>query len=750
MEAEVRLVVCTSPCLKFRRVFGAFLVTHERTRAAASLLIISSPFVYLRFGNFICRWANFNTLVIIAFFFARFHAAIEASIPFRRNDRYIMKPLVSFISGLAATTIIPLITAAEPIKQRQELDIQFSCDSTTAQLCPGCDGGNYTDAAGQDWAVSCDWAVDAEDEALVGGKTTTESCLNACEDSPTDDCFAVNFAANGSCMIATGEQKGIAFSPGFTNLFRVASITVAGGPTSTSRLQVTVTTTPAGSTRPLPAPFTSLASAPSPSSTGMSGQCDLSAEPEDICPKCHGEVAVDINGAAYRVFCDTSLDSDGSYSVQEWLSPFECLEECDKLDFCTGATYSGDRNCELAKANPAARYDANNTALLPVLTPEPTPSPTSSMRLSRAQAWNSSLTTPPPGPTATILPIDSGCDASAMTCPQCDGAPATDGLGGNYTALCGLEPSCLTTDRQDPTSQQSCLQLCADDATCLGAMWFPDSQNCNLCLRGMSTSRVAGDLQFVLFAVDQDGEDDFNSPTIPTSNSTALNSTTTRGVATLPPPMTRSITDFPRPFSTVLSASIGPVGPVSVASLPNITSTTASVSLGGPVFFNASSTAIPATVDPAISATPVTCPGSDNHVFVDPDSDNYFAVGCGSRFDAAHSRFVSASNFEACAASCTGACDGVQWGYVTRCGLYTDISVVGPAAGWTVAASITPPAATPVPATLTSVDVSAIVSSTAAPSFAASATTRLNITIAAQVPTSSADRAAPLPYSAGA
>jgi hypothetical protein len=465
-------------------------------------------------------------------------------------------------------------------------------------------------------------------------------------------------------------------------------------------------------------------------STGMTGQCDLSDE--DLCPSCNGQVAVDDNGKAYRVFCDTSIDADGSYSPQQFLSPDGCMQACDSFDFCTGATYYGERGCELAKANPSPRYDEGNTAFLPV-EPASTHSPIPP-NSSTTNGWNSSLTAPAPGPTVSITPVESVCNASAVTCPQCDGAPVGDSLNASYTVLCGVEPSCLTLDRQEPSTQDQCLVLCDDDATCLAALWFPDSGNCNLCLRGMQNHRVAGDLQFIVFAAAVD-EDDGNG----ISNSTTPSAS--RSNPTLSSRM--PITDLPTPFPPVETAiGPGPVGPVIPATFP---SAVPASTLSTAPSYN-STLVLHATSPPVTTFPPVSCPASDDSVYIDPSANNMFAVGCNARFDAANSRYVSASNFEACAASCTGLCDGVQYGYTTRCGLYTDISVVGPANSWTVAARITYPGAS-VSSTATSANVAAIVSSTSGPSvsMASVTSTHSNTTVSLSSPKTT--RAAPAAYS---
>lgn len=603
-----------------------------------------------------------------------------------------MKSFATVTAGLVATTLPGLAFAnsiPDIFKTRQAPPP--SCNEGSV-LCPGCDGRNLTDGQGEKWAISCGYEIEAEDESKVGGVVSTSICLDACDDD--NDCFGVTFAPNGSCVIAGGKLKGLSYSPGYTNFARLAALTS----TSTSHAGVTATTG-SGVTR-----ITSSTSA-TPTYSGTSSQCSL--DDEDLCPRCSGSVVTDSSGNSYRVLCDTSLESNGSYSPQDWLSPEECLHECDQHDFCTGVTYFSERSCELAKADPETTYDESFTAFLPLKTP--TTSPTVRLPTSRSQAWNSSLTAPIAGPPASILPINSGCNASAVTCNECDGFQITDKLNGSYTTICGREPMCVTTDQRGQGTQEECLQKCDQDVTCLGAMWSPDSLFCNLCLRGMELSRVAGALPYVLFAADIDGDEESTT----TSAKPTLTITLPTTVSAV---QARSITDLPAPFPTE------PVLSNIASTLANRTSTrTSTIISTSDTPFSSFSPAPTSSAAP--STTPVVCPDSDNHVYLGSSPRDTFAIGCGARFEAAHSSFFSAPNFEACASMCTASCDGVQFGYTSRCGIYTDITFIGPAQSWTVAARITIPGSTGLPATVTSADVSAIVSATSRPSSVPSSTT---------------------------
>lgn len=601
-----------------------------------------------------------------------------------------MKPLTSIAAALTATALPSWVSANSIVKARQGNSCSLS-DAVT--LCPSCNGKNTTDDKGQDWSITCGWIIDTESEQQLGGHVSYDTCLDACDDA--DECVGVNFAANGSCVVASGEQQGLKSSAGFTNLVRIATLTSSKSlsrTTSTSHVRITETLTGPQPMRTTSRPAITSKSTPAASSpTGLLGSCSL--DDPDICPRCNGQVAVDPLGKTYRVLCDTSIDSNGSYSPQEWLSPEECLLECDKLDFCTGATYYGERNCEIAKANPSATPDESYTAFFPVLTGYPDAA--TGVSSSKTRAANSTVSTVSAEPSFSILPVDSGCDTSAIACPACDGAPYTDKLNGSYTIFCDLEPTCISTSvHRDPGTQDMCVESCDQGVTCLAAMWYPETRACNLCLQGIEKTVERSGLPYVLLVADNDGDEDEGDATLSIASTVSARTTSHRSrrsssTMTHSKSLTRSITALPRPFPSRTSTTSGTAGPVIVATLPPIE--------------NGTSTKSPAATSTNLSLANVTCPEFDDNIYTDANG-NHFAVGCDSRFDAAHSRFVTASDFAACAASCTGSCDGVQFGLSTRCGLYTDISVVGPATGWTIAASITFPGTTSgLPASITSV-----------------------------------------------
>lgn len=625
----------------------------------------------------------------------------------------------SFIAAaLLVTAVLPAwaqtTTSTTPEEESIFTTQPASADScgATEDLCPACDAQNLTDVVGVQWIVTCDYALQSSDQEAVRGTTNVAVCLDACKDA--EDCFGVNIEADGTCTLNSGMQSGLRRALGVSNLVRV----IEPPPTATAKSQVQITATFGPGAGQPSVGFVTTTGDFAPAPTDGTEECDLTEN--DLCPRCNNREVGNEGGQTYRILCETELYSDnGTYSVQAWLSPEGCLEECDNADFCRGASYYDDRNCELAKGDLGFPLSQSGyTAFLPVPTDpglvsvaganSPSAFPTSTAKPSTG--WNATTATSANGPAYSMQPIDPGCDVDALSCPACDGMQVTDKLNGSYTVLCDYEPICDSKAqwRDGADTQEQCMQGCDQDVTCLAVMYWPKSRGCHLCQQGMDEG-PGKNLPYVVLAADIDGDEDATS----TNSATRTRTSTRRSTLyptmthTLVPPTARSITDFPSPFPTNTTDvnAVGPVGPVLPTPFPSLSIATAS-RVDGPVFSLATTSAtsaihlatssLPATIT---NAGAVSCPSYDNAVYHDSVNNGNFAVGCGSLFDGAHSRYVSASNFEACVASCTRDCDGVQFGYTTRCGLYTDISVVSPAPGWTIAASITFPASSPAAAT---------------------------------------------------
>ncbi|SMY26967.1 unnamed protein product [Zymoseptoria tritici ST99CH_1A5] len=647
-----------------------------------------------------------------------------------------MKSLVHVAAALTAI-VVPTLAATTT----SDADIIFttqaaSQDPDSGSLCPDSNGKNITDNAGVRYAVSCNWIMTASGEEEVGGATSPLICMDACDDNV--ECYGVNMHLEGGCTLISGEQTGLRAAEGSLNLVRLGPAPVkstsskvqitstAAAQSTSSKVQITKTVYVTASPSKAETSTTESSVQPAPSAT-QSFQCDLDST--NLCPQCDDTVAVDQAGIAYTIFCDSRLYSDSKYSIQEWLTPAGCLEYCDELDFCEGASYYDERSCELARGqNVFPIGQAGYTAFLPVYTgapialPDPaSPSafPTSAPRPTRFQLSNTTnvtTTSSSAEPTFSILPIDTGCNMSALTCPECTGAPYTDELNATYTVMCDFAPVCESLSYVDASSsQEDCMQDCDQDATCLAVLFFSTTQSCTLCKQGIEGG-PGEDLDYIVLLADIDGDEDPETPATTPKPATTRPATTrpasagwsgyptnaTRGppsynnTVTLPtatPAFTstrRSITDLPTPFPVPSGIAVGPVGPV----IPPASITANSTS--------ATSTSDAATITSAasVSALPISaasCPGLAEGVFVDPTDYEFYKVLCDSILTAAHSRYTSASDFPACVAACTGDCDAVQFGYTTRCGLYTDVSLFGPGEGWTAAIRLVDATSTDLP-----------------------------------------------------
>lgn len=609
-------------------------------------------------------------------------------------------------AAFAALTTLPVLAEQEVTTATPELTV----------LCPKLDGKSIANRGRAKYSVSCDWAIEAEGKAVkMEGKTTPLICMEACEES--DDCYSVNIEADGACSLISGKEKGMAFSTGVINLFRMPQ---AASTTSSTTSQVEITTTRRATTSDAatptigPIPITATASA----APAAPNNCDLSLNDglNSLCPVCDDTIVRDESGNSYHIFCDSSLFTNGTYSVQEYLSPEGCLKECDDLSWCLGASYYDDRNCEIAKGPviyPAP--EAGYTAFVPVAASEATvaatpPSPTVSIR---SIAANTTTMPFAPDATVSILPIANLCNTSALTCPACDGVILEDALNQTYTALCTFAPVCdRTAIATGLLTQDECMQNCDQDGVCLAVLWYPKINACHLCQQGLDGG-PGSDLDFVLLVADVDGDDDSpddpqsttysNSTSMSISTSSSTSSTTTRPVAPpyLPPSYNTGTLLPPAPYSSSFarstttsrqSTTYSSPSPTTKPSSSYYTAVSPTLNPGGPFANTTRSAAVP-----EISA--VVCPGLGQGVFIEPTNSNLFDVNCGGVVTAAQSRYTSASNFAACAAACTGVCDGIQFGYTSRCGLYQDISTIGPGTGWTVATGLTYPTRTGLPFT---------------------------------------------------
>lgn len=581
--------------------------------------------------------------------------------------------------------------------------------SEMAGLCPKLDGKTVAFSGGAQYSVSCDWFIEAEGKAVeVQGVTSPMICMEACEEA--NDCYSVNIAADGGCSLISGKEKGMKALAGSINLFRLP--TPFSTDSASPPVQITTTRQATASSA-----FTSaiVLTPGMPSQTAAPTTCDLSLT--NICPACHDTIATDASGNDYHIFCDSSLFTNGTYSVQEYLSIEGCLKQCDDLDFCMGASYYDDRNCEIAKGPDVFPIgEAGYTAFLPVATRasatnSPTPSvfqpgiQTSFQTSINSTFTNKTSSSTVPASTVTILPISSGCDTSSPTCPNCEGIAVDDTLNQTYTALCTFAPVCdRTAISSGALTPNDCMLDCDQDATCLAVQWYPASSACHLCQQGLDGGPGPAS-DFILFVADIDGAEESTTLLVPNASSSSASA----GRPTAYPVYGTGSMPSSAPYSirpTGISAYPSPsptMAPPYSASMPSST-----INSGGPYANTTRSASVP-----DISA--VVCPGLGEGVFVDPTDFQFFKVMCDTIVTAASSRYTSASDFAACVAFCGEGCDGVQFGYTTRCGLYQDMSIVGPGTGWTVAASLTYPTSTGMPYSATAYTTMATVTGGAKP-----------------------------------
>lgn len=395
-----------------------------------SLTSTSSPTLFL--PHSLCQNRHFHhTRFVHSFHRRSFYHPVT-----RFNKTANMKSLVATVAALGV--FAGLSTADD------------TCSSLTAvaELCPSCDGKNVTDA-GSKWAVSCDYRTYGTGQQDVLGEVTLEGCFDACDDA--ENCYGINIAANGSCSIVSGDQKALSSESGWTNLYRFPSPASSGSGTASSAVadpQITSTVFTGGLTQSASsAPPVSITSTDSAASATPS--CDL--ELDNLCPDCNGTVVSNNDGGdSYTIVCDVELDSsNGTYSVQDELSPAGCIHQCDTLPFCKGASYYDYRACEIDKGDLTSSSKSGYTAFVPVTS---TSAPLTSSKVSI-----SATTT---DPTFSILPTSSGCDPNAITCPECNGIAVPDKLNASYTVLCGIQPVCDSEPIRNAISQDVCMQYC--------------------------------------------------------------------------------------------------------------------------------------------------------------------------------------------------------------------------------------------------------------------------------------------------
>lgn len=350
----------------------------------------------------------------------------------------------------------------------------------------------------------------------------------------------------------------------------------------------------------------------------------------------------------YKVYCDYQLFADSDYSVQSWTSPSGCLLECDNYTWCKGATFWPQGNCELAKgADVFPQEMPGYTAFLPAPDATKTPNPQNS---------------PSRYPTGTIPPVTTHNTRSAYTFKT-----VTDTLVGSSTTL--TAPTCTPSAARCPvchgvtttdTLNQTYTITCASEPICQDSVNKGTAFSQDVCMKKCDADPIC-------FAA--------------LWNNTQCH---------LCEGAIDGFVDAPAEYVVFLAGNTT----ASATAPSSVPVTTTAVSLSS-----------------AIPASQVTCPTDSSTDFTDPTDGRLFNIQCDTGLGAASHRFVSAADFAACAAQCTSDCGGIEYGSSTSCGLYTAISVISAASGWTAGVYVMHPpsaAATTAAAMTTSLTTSSV------------------------------------------
>lgn len=514
-------------------------------------------------------------------------------------------------------------------------------------ICPSCDGQVIKDASGTKYSVTCSASLRSTDQYEVKNRdavNTTRLCLEACDDF--DGCVGVTYFENGDCVLATGEIEDIASIDGGVEkvaLLKVASTTSTSMTAPVTANAVTTSFSTITPSTVLNRTMPTNATVPPSETPKVCNLTDIS------CPECEGGVVTDGRNQTYTVFCDKKMYSEGDYAVQRWTSPSGCLLMCDDYTWCDGATFWPQGNCQLARGeNVFPVEETGHIAFLPVATVLMAPATSPSAYPSDAGYTPMRPTSSPTTLTTfTVSPPSASttdsCRTSAPTCPQCDGVTITDRANQTYGVRCNTEPACDDIIESGPASQQKCMSDCDADPICFAALW--EDGWCDLC---------------------EGGIDDL------------LASNAYPAAVVLLPKFDVNVTN-----STTNSTTTGTASGWHASTL--VTSLSSSASL------------------PSLGVDTFSCPAADGSTYQNPADHRQYGIQCDTGFGAASQRFLSASNFDACAAECTADCYGFRFGSSSSCGLYTSISVISSVTGWTAGVYIMYPATAEAASTTTSI-----------------------------------------------
>ena len=553
------------------------------------------------------------------------------------------------------------------------------CEGDLVSYCPACDGTVIKWGTFGAFVVQCNAAFEEADYYEDMQNATVGQCIDACV--KFEGCYGPLISPDGKCVLAQSQSNDpqIVRRPGWAVLLpRSTGAIIPPSPIGTGYSVYDNSSTP---TSKSPASHT-------PSSIKTADVCQASSI---SCPDCDGAYVKDALNETYHVLCDNELFSESYYAVQRWLTPAGCMAECDNFTWCGGGVSWPEGNCQLARGEDVfPQRKSGFTAFLqvnlsytpppPELSAYPTGDFTSVYYTSAhhnsahhtSVHHTSARHTPArhtPGGHALPTPLPNHCDSSNIRCPHCDGSTLSDGFNESYRVQCNFQPICKDiAGDQGWISQNACLKHCDMDATCLAAI-FQDGR-CNLCqgsLEGLLTYDAPGDYVVFIAKPFLEVPKPIASEPLPvwSHNSThSFRTSASPGSTTHTRSLTtRTSTSILHSFTTLVSHNS------TTSSSSQVTRTSTFMVNPSPEFKS--------------DISSVSCPKYDDTAVIDPSDGRHFNVQCDTGFGAAHQRFLSASDFEDCAASCTDECGGIQLASQTRCGLFTSISVVSSEAGAT-------------------------------------------------------------------
>ena len=224
--------------------------------------------------------------------------------------------------------------------------------------------------------------------------------------------------------------------------------------------------------------------------------CNLTAL---TCPACDTQPYTSPANTTYTLACAAKLYSSAPYAVQRWLTPLACVAECDKYDWCKGATSWAEGNCQLARGEDVftqylggdggGREEGAYVAFLRV--PEgyvPEPPATVPSAFPTGPVPLPSPISPAPRPS----PKPGKCDLRDISCPASRGETITSPTSNNtYSIRCNFESRCdefrSVSVRGGRQNKCSCVAHCDQEEGCVAAVW--DRGSCGLCFGGLEGLR---------------------------------------------------------------------------------------------------------------------------------------------------------------------------------------------------------------------------------------------------------------------